>query len=266
MPIPDTSGAEYHDFHHMAFVKNFSTSFCWWDRLLGTDKKYLAYGERVRTATKGLDAAQRKAVEEKMVVAEEEAIPIIMRTFANIWQIWRAGRKAASKAVEARILAIERNPFTRDGSPSTPISHPSNRMIDPSLLVDAPLSPNGSINNDAVHGSPSAPISRPSNWMIDPNLLVDAPLSSNGSINNDATSGKVNRMIDQSPLMTPDLDCSTLTQPSPPIPQTPASVQLNSSPLSIISDEATAASIKRKRPVSNADRPKTRARRKAARA
>ncbi|KAF8500503.1 hypothetical protein F5888DRAFT_1881058 [Russula emetica] len=76
MPIPDTSGAEYHDFHHMAFVKNFSTSFRWWDRLLGTDKKYLAYGERVRTATKGLDAAQRKAVEEKMVVAEEEAIPM----------------------------------------------------------------------------------------------------------------------------------------------------------------------------------------------
>ncbi|KAF8502889.1 hypothetical protein F5888DRAFT_1868232 [Russula emetica] len=76
MPIPDTSGAEYHDFHHMAFVKNFSTLFCWWDRLLGTDKKYLAYGERVCAATKGLDAAQRKAVEEKMVVAEEEAIPM----------------------------------------------------------------------------------------------------------------------------------------------------------------------------------------------
>ncbi|KAF8491604.1 hypothetical protein F5888DRAFT_1864917 [Russula emetica] len=76
MPIPDTSGAEYHDFHHMAFVKNFSTSFRWWDRLLGTDKKYLAYGERVRTATKGLDAAQHKAIEEKMVVAEEEAIPM----------------------------------------------------------------------------------------------------------------------------------------------------------------------------------------------
>ncbi|KAF8491079.1 C-4 methyl sterol oxidase [Russula emetica] len=71
-----TLGAEYHDFHHMVFVKNFSTSFRWWDRLLGTDKKYLAYGERVRAATKGLDAAQRKAVEEKMVVAEEEAIPM----------------------------------------------------------------------------------------------------------------------------------------------------------------------------------------------
>jgi methylsterol monooxygenase len=57
----------------MVFVKNFSTSFRWWDRLLGTDKKYLVYREWVHAATKGLDAAQRKAVEEKMVVAEEEA-------------------------------------------------------------------------------------------------------------------------------------------------------------------------------------------------
>ncbi|KAF8493739.1 C-4 methyl sterol oxidase [Russula emetica] len=71
--VPFWSGAEHHDFHHMAFVNNFSTSFRWWDRLLGTDKKYLAYRERMRAATKGLDAAQRKAVEEKMVVAEEEA-------------------------------------------------------------------------------------------------------------------------------------------------------------------------------------------------
>jgi len=71
--VPFWSGAEHHDFHHMAFVNNFSTSFRWWDRLLGTDKKYLAYRERMRAATKGLDAVQRKAVEEKMVVEEEQA-------------------------------------------------------------------------------------------------------------------------------------------------------------------------------------------------
>jgi methylsterol monooxygenase len=57
----------------MAFVNNFSTSFRWWDRILGTDKKYQAYRDRIRAATKGLDAAQRKAVEEKMVEEEEEA-------------------------------------------------------------------------------------------------------------------------------------------------------------------------------------------------
>jgi len=71
--VPFWSGAEHHDFHHMAFVNNFSTSFRWWDRILGTDKKYQAYRERMRAATKGLDAAHRKAVEEKMVAEEEEA-------------------------------------------------------------------------------------------------------------------------------------------------------------------------------------------------
>jgi methylsterol monooxygenase len=57
----------------MAFVNNFSTSFRWWDRILGTDDKYRAYRSRIHAATKGLDAAQRKAVEEKMVAEEEEA-------------------------------------------------------------------------------------------------------------------------------------------------------------------------------------------------
>jgi methylsterol monooxygenase len=71
--VPFWSGAEHHDFHHMAFVNNFSTSFRWWDRILGTDNKYLAYRERMRAATNGLDAAQRKVVEEKMVAEEEEA-------------------------------------------------------------------------------------------------------------------------------------------------------------------------------------------------
>lgn len=57
----------------MAFVNNFSTSFRWWDRILGTDDKYRAYRARMHAATKGLDAAQRKAVEENMVAEEEEA-------------------------------------------------------------------------------------------------------------------------------------------------------------------------------------------------
>ncbi|KAI0288729.1 hypothetical protein BC826DRAFT_1107481 [Russula brevipes] len=71
--VPFWSGAEHHDFHHMAFVNNFSTSFRWWDRILGTDDKYRAYRERMCAATSGLDAAQRKVVEEKMVAEEEEA-------------------------------------------------------------------------------------------------------------------------------------------------------------------------------------------------
>lgn len=71
--LPFWSGAEHHDFHHMAFVNNYSTSFRWWDRMLGTDTKYRAYRQRMRAATKGLDEAHRKAVEEKLVAEEEEA-------------------------------------------------------------------------------------------------------------------------------------------------------------------------------------------------
>jgi methylsterol monooxygenase len=57
----------------MAFVNNYSTSFRWWDRLFGTDKKYRAYRARIRAATKGLDVTQRKAIEEKLVAEEENA-------------------------------------------------------------------------------------------------------------------------------------------------------------------------------------------------
>ncbi|KAH9044312.1 hypothetical protein EDB85DRAFT_1854479, partial [Lactarius pseudohatsudake] len=49
------SGAEHHDFHHMAFANNYPTSFRWWDRALGTDNKYRVYRERIRAFTKGLD-------------------------------------------------------------------------------------------------------------------------------------------------------------------------------------------------------------------
>lgn len=41
--------------------------------MLGTDDKYLAYRARMRAAMEGLDEAQRKIVEEKMVAEEEEA-------------------------------------------------------------------------------------------------------------------------------------------------------------------------------------------------
>ncbi|TFY58560.1 hypothetical protein EVG20_g8104 [Dentipellis fragilis] len=72
--VPFWSGAEHHDFHHMAFVNNFSTSFRWWDRVLGTDDKYLAYRARFEAAkfeakAKGISFAE---IERKMV-AEAEA-------------------------------------------------------------------------------------------------------------------------------------------------------------------------------------------------
>ncbi|KAF9584158.1 C-4 sterol methyl oxidase [Lunasporangiospora selenospora] len=44
--LPFWSGAEHHDYHHMAFTNNFATSFRWWDHIFGTNKKYIAYKER----------------------------------------------------------------------------------------------------------------------------------------------------------------------------------------------------------------------------
>ena len=60
--LPFWSGAEHHDFHHMAFTNNFSTSFRWWDRIFGTDIKYREYRchvERVKTESTRCAAAWR---------------------------------------------------------------------------------------------------------------------------------------------------------------------------------------------------------------
>jgi len=61
--IPFWSGAEHHDFHHMAFTNNYSTSFRWWDRIFGTDNKYREYRAKVK--------AQKDAMKKKGASAEE---------------------------------------------------------------------------------------------------------------------------------------------------------------------------------------------------
>ncbi|TPX66727.1 hypothetical protein SpCBS45565_g04268 [Spizellomyces sp. 'palustris'] len=38
--LPFWGGADFHDYHHMAFVGNYSSSFRWWDWLFGTDAAY----------------------------------------------------------------------------------------------------------------------------------------------------------------------------------------------------------------------------------
>lgn len=59
----------------MAFTNNFSTSFRWWDRMLGTDDKYLAYRARVKAAKNAIKNAsqeERDKMEQKLM-AEVEA-------------------------------------------------------------------------------------------------------------------------------------------------------------------------------------------------
>ncbi|KAJ8519227.1 hypothetical protein ONZ45_g3790 [Pleurotus djamor] len=80
--LPFWSGADHHDFHHMAFTNNFSTSFRWWDRICGTDDKYRAYRERVKEMKKkNVDAKEFHKLEQKLmeevekegIIAEREA-------------------------------------------------------------------------------------------------------------------------------------------------------------------------------------------------
>ncbi|KAH9927603.1 C4-methyl sterol oxidase [Fomitopsis serialis] len=70
--VPFWSGAEHHDFHHMAFVNNFSTSFRWCDRLFGTDDKYRQYRSRVKDMKKRNMTSEELAAMEKQMMAEVE--------------------------------------------------------------------------------------------------------------------------------------------------------------------------------------------------
>lgn len=53
--LPFWAGASHHDYHHMAFVDNFASTFRWWDRIFGTDHRYQQYEaqRKTRKAQKG---------------------------------------------------------------------------------------------------------------------------------------------------------------------------------------------------------------------
>jgi methylsterol monooxygenase len=67
--LPFWSGADHHDFHHMAFTNNYSTSFRWLDYLFGTDDKYRAYKAKVKAAKAG---AERATLEKKLLEETEK--------------------------------------------------------------------------------------------------------------------------------------------------------------------------------------------------
>jgi len=95
--VPFWSGAEHHDFHHMAFTNNFSTSFRWWDRIFGTDDKYRQYRARVqaaKAAMKGATKEQQDAMEQKLM-AEVEAEGII------------AEREAESRTLSGKTVKVQ---------------------------------------------------------------------------------------------------------------------------------------------------------------
>ncbi|KAI0791411.1 C4-methyl sterol oxidase [Abortiporus biennis] len=74
--VPFWSGADHHDFHHMAFVNNFSTSFRWFDHFFGTDDKYREYKAKVNAAkASGLSPKELAALELRIAQqAEKEGV------------------------------------------------------------------------------------------------------------------------------------------------------------------------------------------------
>jgi methylsterol monooxygenase len=71
--LPFWAGAEHHDFHHMAFVNNYSTSFRWLDRLFGTDTKYLKHVKNVKAAKKLAKNHDEYLILERKLMADTEA-------------------------------------------------------------------------------------------------------------------------------------------------------------------------------------------------
>ncbi|XP_077996939.1 methylsterol monooxygenase 1-like [Glandiceps talaboti] len=41
--LPFYGGARFHDFHHMNFNGNYSSTFTWWDKIFGTDQQFKDY-------------------------------------------------------------------------------------------------------------------------------------------------------------------------------------------------------------------------------
>ena len=48
---PFLPGARFHDFHHMNFNGNYSSTFTWWDKIFGTDKQFNEYMEKEMAKT-----------------------------------------------------------------------------------------------------------------------------------------------------------------------------------------------------------------------
>ncbi|KAF8063376.1 C4-methyl sterol oxidase [Lyophyllum atratum] len=68
--LPVWSGAEHHDFHHMAFANHLATSFRWWDRICGTDTKYQEHRVRVAAPKETMNNAikeQQDAMEQELM-------------------------------------------------------------------------------------------------------------------------------------------------------------------------------------------------------
>ncbi|ORZ35403.1 C-4 methyl sterol oxidase [Catenaria anguillulae PL171] len=69
--IPFWSGADHHDFHHQNFIGNYSTSFRWWDLIMGTEGSYRLVRAKQALAKAEREHSGMKKADSKMKVKEE---------------------------------------------------------------------------------------------------------------------------------------------------------------------------------------------------
>ncbi|XP_035555068.1 methylsterol monooxygenase 1-like [Canis lupus familiaris] len=50
--IPFNAGSWHHDFYHMNFIGNYSSTFTWWDRIFGTDSQFTVFNEKMKKIEK----------------------------------------------------------------------------------------------------------------------------------------------------------------------------------------------------------------------
>ncbi|KAJ3102808.1 C-4 sterol methyl oxidase [Phlyctochytrium planicorne] len=70
--IPLWGGADFHDYHHMAFIGNYSSTFRHWDWIFGTDAGYRQYSAKLRAQRKAKRAAAAATAAKKAVAAKQD--------------------------------------------------------------------------------------------------------------------------------------------------------------------------------------------------
>lgn len=86
--FPLWSGADHHDFHHMAFTNNFSTSFRYLDFIFGTDDKYRAHKAKLAATRRHGATKEEQAALEKKLFEETEREGVLAEQLAEKSSKW----------------------------------------------------------------------------------------------------------------------------------------------------------------------------------
>lgn len=90
--FPLWAGAEHHDYHHMAFMDNFSSSFRYLDFIFGTDERYKAHKAKLRKMQEAANqrgASKEEYAEiERRLNEESEAIGVAAEAVAEQKKVW----------------------------------------------------------------------------------------------------------------------------------------------------------------------------------